>query len=452
MRSLVSFSLACLLVLLTSHCINAQTITWQRTYGDGNIDYGYSIVQTIDDGYIAAGRKRIGTTNFVYAMRLNPFGDTIWSKLLPGYSARQIENLSNGTYLIACGRGYNYYCIDKNGNLVWTIPDLGDRIGIITSSGFSTFYDRYLRRFDNTGKSVYERDFTNLIDSGRIISFGFNSNGGITLIACRSYFCNSHSSVIINTDTNGLHLSHFIFSDITPLSNIVLVENMSIVAAGGGSTYLAKYDSTGNILWRRNFDTGPPEASDVTSLIRTSDEGYVISGWYHNGDYNFYARLIKTDSLGNEEWRRLYGFGDHDEVYCVRQTSDSGFISIGIRDNYELGDIYIIKTDKSGYSNPPVHISNQFSIFQPEGLNIYQNFPNPFNSESNVKFHLPEQSNVSFELYDPAGRLLKGYNSRKFQKGWNSITLSGEGLTSGIYFLKMILRDFSKTIKVVLIK
>ncbi len=451
MKAHFATATACLLILLTSLCINAQTITWQRTYGESNIDYGYSIVQTPDDGYIAVGRKRIGSTNYVYAMRLNLLGDTIWTKVFAGYSARQIEVLRNGSFLIRCGRGYNYYCMDINGNIVWTKPDLGDGIGIITSSGFSTFYEGYMRRFDNLGNLAYQRDFANLIDSGRIISFGINSRGGITLVACRSYFCNSHSSVIINTDTNGQYSSHYKFSDITPLSNMVPVENMSIVAAGGG-TYLAKYDSTGLILWRKNFDIGPPEASDVTSLIRTSDKGYVISGWYHNGDYNFYARLIKTDSIGNEEWRRLFGFGDHDEVYCVRQTSDSGFISIGIRDNYQLGDIYIIRADKSGYANPPVHISNQFSSFNSEEPHIYQNFPNPFNSESIVKFYLPEQTTVRFDLYDLAGQRLRGIENRNFQKGINFFSLRSEGLASGVYYLIMVARDFSKTIKVALIK
>ncbi len=440
-----------IILLLTSFTLTAQTITWQKVYGDSNIDYGYSIVQTPDDGYIAVGRKRIGTTNYVYAMSLDLFGDTIWTKVFAGYSARQIEALSNGTFLIRCGRGYNYYCIDVNGNIVWTKPDLGDGIGIITSSGFSTYYEGYMRKFDNLGKLVYQRDFANLIDSGRIISFGINSRGGITLVACRSYFCNSHSSVIINTDTNGQYSSHYKFSDITPLSNMVPVENMSIVAAGGG-TYLAKYDSTGLILWRKNFDIGPPEASDVTSLIRTSDKGYVISGWYHNGDYNFYARLLKTDSLGNEEWRRLFGFGDHDEVYCVRHTSDSGFISIGIRDNYQLGDVYMIKADKLGYANPPVHILNQLSSFNAEEPRIYQNFPNPFNSESIVKFYLPEQTTVRFDLYDLAGHKLRGFENCNFRKGMNFISLRSEGLASGVYYLKMVARDLSKTVKVVLIK
>jgi hypothetical protein len=451
MKALTGTAIACLLILLTSLCIDAQNITWQRTYGDNNINYGYSICQTPDDGYIAVGRNRIGAQNYAFAMRLNMFGDTIWTKLFPGYSARQIESLSNGTYLIACGRGYNYYCIDMNGNLVWTKPDLGDRIGIITSSGFSTFYEGYMRKFDNLGNLVYQRDFANLIDSGRIISFGINSRGGITLIACRSYFCNSHSSVIINTDTNGQYSSHFMFSDITPLSNMVPVENMSMVAAGGG-TYLAKYDSTGTILWRKNFDSGPPEASDVTSLIRTSDKGYVISGWYHNGDYNFYARLLKTDSLGNEEWRRLYGFGDHDEVYCVRQTSDTGFISIGIRDNYQLGDIYIIKTDREGYAFPPSAINDPGYQATVGGFILYPNYPNPFNPSTTIRFGIRTSGNVSLKVYDVLGREVAVLADEYLRAGSYERVFGSADLPSGVYFYTLRAGEFEKTLRMVVVK
>jgi hypothetical protein len=68
-----------ILVFASGSEVNSQPITWQRTYGGSNIDYGYSIVQTPDEGYIAVGRKRINTTAYMFAMRLNKFDQTLTS-------------------------------------------------------------------------------------------------------------------------------------------------------------------------------------------------------------------------------------------------------------------------------------------------------------------------------------------------------------------------------------
>ena len=106
-------AIACLLVLLTSLYLNAQTITWQRTYGDNNIDYGYSIVQTPDGGYIAVGRSK-----GIFVMRLNTFGDTLWTKVFEGgYAEHVVRTLDNNYVLI--GTFANIVKFNIDGFMIW---------------------------------------------------------------------------------------------------------------------------------------------------------------------------------------------------------------------------------------------------------------------------------------------------------------------------------------------
>lgn len=69
-------------ILLTEISIlKAQTITWQKKYSYGIIEYGLSIVQAEDEGFIAVERGRIFSSNYFFAMRLNKFKDTLYTRL-----------------------------------------------------------------------------------------------------------------------------------------------------------------------------------------------------------------------------------------------------------------------------------------------------------------------------------------------------------------------------------
>lgn len=89
-----------------------------------------------------------------------------------------------------------------------------------------------------------------------------------------------------------------------------------------------------------------------TSIRQTFDGGYIIAGarsapltWLSND-----GTLMKTDSLGNVEWVKVYGnpFGD-DLLEDVQQTADSGYIACGVFPEIGMADnLYIVKTDKEG--------------------------------------------------------------------------------------------------------
>jgi hypothetical protein len=111
---------------------NGDTV-WARTFGGSNRDVGESVQQTFDDGYIIIGRTRsFGVGDYdVWIIKTDENGDTVWTKTF-GESNREygksIQQTTDGGYIIAghttsFGAGNEDVWIiktDENGDTVWT--------------------------------------------------------------------------------------------------------------------------------------------------------------------------------------------------------------------------------------------------------------------------------------------------------------------------------------------
>jgi type IX secretion system substrate protein len=88
----------------------------------------------------------------------------------------------------------------------------------------------------------------------------------------------------------------------------------------------------------------------------------------------------------------------------------------------------------------------------PESFDISQNYPNPFNPATTVKYQIPKAAYVSLKLYDALGRETAVLFEGEQPAGYYRVVIDGTNLASGLYFFKIISGDFSKVIKMNLIK
>ncbi|HBY17685.1 MAG TPA: glycoside hydrolase, partial [Candidatus Marinimicrobia bacterium] len=61
------------------------------------------------------------------------------------------------------------------------------------------------------------------------------------------------------------------------------------------------------------------------------------------------------------------------------------------------------------------------------------NYPNPFNATTVIHFSLDASANVSFTLYDLAGREIRSMKQKNCSSGPNTLPLDLSGLSSGLY-------------------
>jgi len=88
----------------------------------------------------------------------------------------------------------------------------------------------------------------------------------------------------------------------------------------------------------------------------------------------------------------------------------------------------------------------------PSGYKLYQNFPNPFNPATTIKFEIPKAAEVNLVVYDMLGREVANLINEKLNSGTYLYDWNAGSLPSGVYFYKLSSRDYSEIKKMVLIK
>jgi hypothetical protein len=88
----------------------------------------------------------------------------------------------------------------------------------------------------------------------------------------------------------------------------------------------------------------------------------------------------------------------------------------------------------------------------PDRFDLQQNFPNPFNPVTMIRYQLPKSVFVSLKVYDQLGKEVEVVYEGKLEPGYYEATMDGSGLASGIYFCRINAGDFMKVIKLSLVK
>ncbi len=114
------------------------------------------------------------------------------------------------------------------------------------------------------------------------------------------------------------------------------------------------------------------------------------------------------------------------------------------------GDEWNWSANRSIYVKLATGINGTYS--EVKDFNLKQNYPNPFNPSTSIGYDIPKESFVELSIYDASGKIVRTLiNEEKFA-GSYSITFGSEGLASGVYYYKLTAGDFSKTMKMVLLK
>ena len=169
---------------------------------------------------------------------------------------------------------------------------------------------------------------------------------------------------------------------------------------------------------------------------------------------NFFCSLL----CGQEN----YIFSDDEIEEVVLNLSTSFILDIFNFDEFNIelwspGNNYYDSLVTVGALQQITSLNVDEKMVQPKFFNLYQNFPNPFNSLTNIKYEVFNSGNVNLVIIDSKGAHIKSIVNEYHQIGkylmeWDGKDDQGRNMASGIYFYKIILGGISKTEKMIYLK
>lgn len=222
------------------------------------------------------------------------------------------------------------------------------------------------------------------------------------------------------------------------------VAGASAAVHDNGSTYQMRYSSA-----TRNAIQGLLHSGDSLhcNFDMPVDPGECPSGWWLTLWYNTSGQwtrygIIARDSLSDESW--IY-WPDQALVNCRLVLTDSSFLQpLGVlSDTSNLFQLVLSADDERGV--------------MPTEYRLAQNFPNPFNPTTTIEFSVPNAADVSLQVFNIQGQLVRTLVSARLSAGvhhveWDGLTDSGTAVGTGLYLYRMVANDFVATQKMILMK
>ena len=259
-------------------------LVWSTAFGSAaKSDFGYSVRQTSDGGYIIAGLTNSTGAGLrdVLLLKTNSTGVLQWSKTYGGAAddeARSVEETTDGGFIISgftqsYGSGYQMYLIKTNstGNVTWSKTFGGGGLEL--------------------GYSVKQTS-----DGGYVL-LGYSDSYGSGLVDVLLLKLTATGSISWSKTYGGTADDYGLCIHITSDGGYIISGRTSSYGAGGGDYYLIKTDVNGVHQWSKAY--GGTAIDQAGNVRQTADGGYILTGYTMSfGAGIREAYLVKTDATG----------------------------------------------------------------------------------------------------------------------------------------------------------
>jgi hypothetical protein len=192
------------------------------------------------------------------------------------------------------------------------------------------------------------------------------------------------------------------------------------------SLYIARTDSSGDLLWTRSYSPAGAE-TQAMAMDAASDTGYALAATIDWGDSSR-AWLVRVDPSADTLWTRVLPGTEMEQAADIRKTADGGYVVVGVSDSAG-GSVLLVKTDSLGSTQAGVALRRSPALER----FWFSAVPNPTNGVVYYSYSLPRPSWINIGLCDVTGRRVRTWAGRS--KTGSRLDVSS--VPAGVYVLRL---------------
>jgi uncharacterized delta-60 repeat protein len=421
---------------------NGSAAFFQTYNGTANSqDESYS--GTIDNSgnvYVTGYCINSGTGPDYCTIKYSPSGSQLWVRIYNGPAGDD-----DFAYSIA---------IDISGNVYVTGRSVGNYADFCTIKYNSSGVQQWVKRYNGTGNYADVANAIALDISGNVYVTGFS--WGTNMDYCTIKYNSSGVQQWVriyngpgNSDDEALSIG-------VDNSGNVYVTGYSTSSGTSHDYCTIKYSSTGVQQWVRRYNSPLNNKDEARSIAIDNSGNIYITGYITASGTERNYCTIKYNTAGTQQWVMSYngpGNGADEATSIAVDNSGNTYVTGGSTGNGTDFDFCTIKYHE------PIGIK-QISSEIPVSYVLSQNFPNPFNPTTKIKFAIPQSplyergvgGFITLKVFDLLGREIATLVNQPLQPGTYEVEWDGTNYPSGVYFYRLTTSAYVEMKKMVLLK
>jgi hypothetical protein len=217
---------------------------------------------------------------------------------------------------------------------------------------------------------------------------------------------------------------------------------------------------------------GDQDADGKFEIIATSEDKkvYVFENVCPFGSINGHVTnlagnpikwaIVIAINIGTKE--KTWDVTNADGYYEILELPPGMYLLIVIKSGYKAGiakvEVKACETTTKDFKLKPKSGEDD----EDEFADLYANYPNPFNPDTWIPYYLPQDANVTIQIYNSAGQMVRELNLGRQAAGiylnkdsaayWDGKDSLGQLVSSGVYFYTIHAGKFTVTRKMVIMK
>ncbi len=402
---------------------SSGNILWSKNYlnNPDSVSEGLKVVLDHQENSIIGYLKyqQHSSVNFT---KYTSSGDSVWTTTIKDDTSDYQLNC-----LLADTLGNVYAALTQSYYSGGDVPEIKTILLKLNQNGSIVWYD--LIEADTPRNLKFDNDSNILLEThgdGRVLKYtqngdslwNYNSNGLLTDIAI-----DNDNNILLSGYTGGI---------------------------GSFDYMINKISSEGNEIWSKSFNSAEDLRDFASSIVVDKENNAYVTGSSHDMFSQGLCYTLKYNSVGELKWQ--YRF---DAPHSIFENPHSIFLDDS--NNVIIGGDFTDSTNGANFFVMKIKQKLETGIQQtfenlPTQYVLSQNFPNPFNPNTKIMFSIPKSGFVKLEIYDVLGRKVKELLNQELSVGSYTLDFDASVLSSGIYYYRLIAKEFIQIKKAVLLK